>query len=279
MSSDLPTRDAPNSSVPQQISIPGTSNLRDVGGYRTVDGRVVIPGRLLRSEALVLPGGSTSYAIYDPAADEHYQCLGLRTVVDLRAEQETARAPSAWADICGARLVRLPIAEGGEGADTDYIRQLLAGELDSFGVDDMARFYLDLLRRRATQFGTAYRLLADEGNLPMLVHCAAGKDRTGVFIALVLSSLGVPDEVVVEDYALTQVLRPNRVAAYADRFTAVGRDPDIARVLFESPAAAMGSMLEHLHESFGGAVDYLIRFAGVPAHVIEAVRSNMLATL
>ncbi|GGL15922.1 protein-tyrosine-phosphatase [Nocardia jinanensis] len=260
----------------RRIPIPGTSNLRDVGGYPTVDDRVVASGRLFRSEALVMPGGSGSYAIYDESARAEYQRLGLRTVIDLRAGQETSRAPTAWAQVCGARLVLLPVAEGGEGADTNYIRMLISGELDGFGIEDMARFYTDLLLRRAEQFGAAYRVLAEDRDLPALVHCAAGKDRTGVFTALVLSSLGVPDELVIEDYALTELLRPNRIDAYADRFTAVGRDPEIARVLFESPAAAMASTLRYLQEQYGGARGYLAEMARVPAEVVDAVCSNLL---
>ncbi len=224
-----------------------------------------------------MPGCSSLYAQYDESCRDMYRRLGIRTVGDLRAEREMTRAPSAWADVCGARLVCLPVAEGGEGADTNYIRMLLDGELDRFDADDMAAFYIQLLERRADRLGDAYRILAVDSNLPVLVHCAAGKDRTGVFIALVLSSLGVPDELVVQDYALTEVLRPNRIDAYAERFVAAGRDPEIARVLFESPAIAMASMLRYLREEFGGVRGYLVQHAQVTAEAIGAVGANLLS--
>lgn len=223
-----------------------------------------------------MPGGSASYAIYDAAAREQYLRLGLRAVVDLRAEQEMLRGPTAWADVSGARLVQIPIAEGGEGADTNYIRMLLDGEMDHFGVDDMSTFYIDLLERRAEQLGRAYRVVADAENLPALVHCAAGKDRTGIFVALVLSSLGVPDAFVVEDYALTGVLRPNRIDTYADRFVAAGRDPEIARLLFEAPAASMASTLAYLDAEYGGAEQYLVSRAGVDRERVDALRALLL---
>ncbi|MBR7539997.1 tyrosine-protein phosphatase, partial [Mycobacterium tuberculosis] len=66
-------------------------------------------------------------------------------------------------------------------------------------------------------FGEAFRVVADPCNMPSLVHCAAGKDRTGVFTALLLSALNVPSAAIVADYTLTGILRPDRYRAYADR--------------------------------------------------------------
>ncbi|MFI7167149.1 tyrosine-protein phosphatase [Rhodococcus erythropolis] len=260
----------------RRIAIPGTSNLRDVGGYRTGDGRTVAYRTLYRGEALVMPGGSSSYAIYNKDSKLEYRDLGVRTIVDLRAQTEIDRASSAWPLACGATLVELPIAEGGEGADTNYMAMLLDGRMAAFGIENMSTFYTELLERRALVLGAAYRLLADNGKLPMLIHCAAGKDRTGVFIALVLSSIGVSDEDVVSDYALTGLLRPNRVDAYANRFVAAGRDPEIARVLFETPPEALRSMLRFLRCEYGSVTGYLTRAAGVDEDVIVRVKENLL---
>ncbi|NKY64514.1 tyrosine-protein phosphatase [Gordonia rubripertincta] len=260
----------------QRIAVPGTSNLRDVGGYRVADGAVIARRRLYRAEAIVDPGGPSSYSFYDAEHDAHYRSLEVRTVIDLRAEAEFTRAPSAWASATGGTLHQLPIAEGGEGADTNFFQMLLTGELTAFDATDMGRFYVALLEQRADVLGAAYRLLADRSALPVLVHCAAGKDRTGVFVALVLRSLGVAEEVVVQDYALTGVLRPNRVDASADRIVAAGRDPEIARVLFDAPAEAMRFALAHLTERYGDAAHYLTDRAGVSAADLAAVRLNLL---
>ncbi|HEY5855658.1 MAG TPA: tyrosine-protein phosphatase, partial [Aldersonia sp.] len=132
----------------RQIRVPGTSNLRDIGGYHTRDGDRVARGRVFRAEALVMPGGSSQYAIYNHSADEQYKSLNLRTVIDLRASGEVLRSPTAWATVCAADLVEIPIAEGGEGADTNYMRMLLSGEMEAFGIDDMTRFYIRLVERR-----------------------------------------------------------------------------------------------------------------------------------
>ncbi|WP_308127701.1 tyrosine-protein phosphatase [Gordonia paraffinivorans] len=262
----------------RRIPIPGTANLRDVGGYLTTDGSEVARRRLYRAEAIVDPGGPSSYSFYDPEHDAHYRRLELRTVIDLRAEPEIAGAPTAWARATGARLHEFPIAEGGEGADTNYLKMLLTGELERFDAAAMGRFYIDLLEHCADTWGAAYRVLAEVSNLPALVHCAAGKDRTGVFVALVLSSLGVPDDVVAQDYSLTEVYRPDRLQAYADRFVAAGRDPEIGRALFESPYQAMITMLDHLSGSYGGALGYLRSRAGVDGETSERFRRAMLAS-
>lgn len=260
----------------RRICVPGTTNLRDIGGYRTRCGAVVARGRVLRAEALVMPGGSSSYAIYDQRADDAYKRLNVRTVIDLRADSEIRRAPTAWATVCDADLVEIPIAEGGEGADTNYMRMLLLGEMERFGIEDMTRFYIGLVERRGDALGRAIRILAEPGRLPALVHCAAGKDRTGVLIALVLCALDVSEDDVVADFALTGILRPNRIATYAHLFAEMDRDPEIARVLFESPPESMTALLAHLRAEYGGVRGYLAERAGVDAKVVDGLRHALL---
>jgi protein-tyrosine phosphatase len=225
-----------------------------------------------------MPGGSASYAIYDRSADEQYRLLNLRTVIDLRASDEMVRAPTAWATVCDADLVKIPIAEGGEGTDTNYMRMLLSGEMQTFGIDDMTRFYIGLVERRAEQLGRAIRVLADRNRLPALVHCAAGKDRTGILVALVLSALGVPDDQVVTDFAMTGVLRPNRINTYAHMFIQADRDPEVARVLFESPAESMSALLTYLSTEYGGTLSYLRERARLGDEVIADLRSALIET-
>mgnify|MGYP005794405563 CR=1 FL=1 len=260
----------------RRIPIPGTENLRDVGGYRTADGSEVSRRHLYRAEGLIKPGGPKQYSFYDSEYDEKYRDLGVRTVIDLRAEKEATRAPSAWAIATGGRLLTFPIAEGGEGADTNFVGMLVNGQLERFDAVDMGRFYIHLLEKRSDVFGSAFRALAEADGIPALVHCAAGKDRTGVFIALVLSLLGVSHEDVARDYSLTDVYRPNRIDAYAHLFVEAGRDPEIARALFESPYDAMITMLDHLDQHHGGANGYLREMAGIDDDVVLHLKSRLL---
>lgn len=258
-----------------RVAIPGTDNVRDLGGYPAAGGRVVAHRRMYRSEALVHPGASTLHAVWDAAHARHYEALGVRTVIDLRSADEAGRIPSAWGAATGAALLAMPIAEGGEGTDTNYVRLIQAGRISRFGVADMTRFYCDMLDRRADVFAGVAGVLSSADRLPVLVHCSAGKDRTGMFVALVLEALGVPRSVVVRDYALTEVFRPNRVAAYADSFTAAGIVPGDVRVLFETPAAAMEATLAFLDERYGGAAGYLLA-GGLAEADLDLLRTNLL---
>jgi protein-tyrosine phosphatase len=252
-----------------------TANLRDLGGIPADPGLVVAPGQVYRAEALVEPGVTPLCTSWEPAHTEAYRALGVRTVVDLRSRGEMERAGSAWPAATGADYVAIPIEEGGEG-DTDYVREIRTGERSAFTASDMAGYYTLTLRRRADEFGSALRMLADTARLPVLVHCAAGKDRTGLLVALLLEVLGVRREHVVADYALTGVLRPGRVQAYAHLFEGV--DVDLAEValLFDSPAEAMAAALAGLDAEFGSVAGFLVDRCGVARSGIEALRATLL---
>jgi protein-tyrosine phosphatase len=260
-----------------RIELPGITNLRDVGGYPTADGTHVRPKTLYRAEALVRPGDGVSRVA--PWRDEliaEYRGLGLALVVDLRADHEVALAPSAWADASDARLLSIPINEGGEGDDTDYVRRLREGTLRSFTPADLADYYAETLRRRARQFGRAIQAIADPGGVPVLVHCAAGKDRTGLLMALILDVLGVSRDLVVADYALTGVFRPNRVAAYADVLAANDIPQADVSALFETPPAAMDLVLRGIDEEFGSVREFLLGPAGLAVDDLEDLARVLL---
>lgn len=259
-----------------RIPVPGTANLRDLGGYPTRDGRALRPGRFFRSECLSYPGADEALAIWDAAHRPHFERLRLRTVIDLRAPKEHASDPSAWTEATGARIVSLPILEGGEGSDTYFFGDLLAGKRSSFVAEDMSHFYEVTVQRQAEVFGEVVRVLADPGNAPVLVHCSAGKDRTGITVALILDALGVPRDLVIRDYALTQQFRPNRVELHAATFDGLGVALDDVRVLFETPPEVMEATLTHVDEAYGGARFYFRDACGVDPLDLAALQRNLL---
>jgi protein-tyrosine phosphatase len=252
-----------------------TSNLRDLGGTPASSGRTLAPGRLYRAEALVHPGTTDLCGVWDEAHTADYAVLGVRTVVDMRSRGEQRRVASAWPAATGAGYIFLPIEEGGEG-DTDYVAEIRTGVRTRFTAEDMARYYALTLRRRATTFGTGLRIAADADRLPLLVHCAAGKDRTGLLVALLLELLGVDRSVVVADYALTGVLRPRRVHAYAHLFTGSGVDLAAIATLFDAPAAAMDVTLAGLDAEYGSVRAFAERECGLARSDVDALRANLL---
>ncbi|WP_022879436.1 tyrosine-protein phosphatase [Microbacterium sp. B19] len=260
-----------------RVEIPGTTNTRDLGGLPMAGGGIVRPGAVLRGEALAHPGPSVRrVAEWSDAAIESYRALGLRTVIDLRAAEEAALAPSAWAEPTGARLVAVPIDEGGEGDATDYMRRLRAGELRSFGPAELADYYVRTVRARAPRFGRALRVLAEPGATPVLIHCAAGKDRTGMLVALLLEALGVDRDATVADYSMTSIFRPNRVEAYADVLASAGVDASAVSALFDSPAETMRLMLEGVDADYGSVRAFLRREAGVGDDIVERLRAALV---
>lgn len=256
------------------LPLPGTANLRDLGGTPVAGGAVVAAGRLYRAEALVGPGIPTQCSVWDVAHADAYAALGVRTVIDLRSRHEQTGAASAWPEAAGgADLVLIPIDEGGEG-DTDYVREIREGRRTAFSAADMADYYALTLRRRGDEFAAAIRVFAEPERLPVLVHCAAGKDRTGLLVAMVLEVLGTPRELVVADYALTGELRPNRVAAYAHLFEGTWvRLADVA-LLFDTPSEAMVTLLAGVDEEFGSVSGYLDHH-GVTRSELDALWVNL----
>jgi protein-tyrosine phosphatase len=172
--------DAPNRGADRRLRLTGTFNVRDVGGYRTNDGGVIRFGVFLRGDALHR---------LDDEARAHLTGLPLRTVVDLREDFEVRRCPDAL-DGTGVTVLRMPVFK-------------FTG--DSFGKapDDLATLYSHMVDACGPALVEAVAALAEPGALPALVHCSAGKDRTGLVTAIVLAVAGVPDEVIAEDYALT----------------------------------------------------------------------------
>lgn len=265
----------PQSLAWTRIEIPGTSNLRDLGGLTTFDGRSLGTGRLYRGEVITAEA-SPFHSTWDPELSPKYEALGLQTIIDLRSEHECVRVSSSWPVATKAGVVHVPIAEGAEGTDTHLVKALLSGRQTRFDEVDLAEFYIGMLERRAREFAAAVHELARPGALPALVHCAAGKDRTGMLIALVLEVLGVPRETVVADYALTGVLRPNRIELYAPKYQAVGIDPQNVRAIYETPAWALTMALEFMDRTYVDAENYLVNAGGLDPTDIPRLRTELL---
>ncbi len=223
----------------RHLRLPGTRNLRDVGGYPAGDGRRTRWRTLLRTDALDrLPAGSQR-ALLD---------LGLRQVIDLRWPHELDEAPSVF-----------------RASDRLTYRSIPLLEDDPTPYAGLAGTYRHMLDARAPQLVEVVRAMLEPDGLPAVIGCAAGKDRTGVAIALVLAALGVPKETIVEDYALSAAIFRGPV----DDEHLVGWRATPVEV--EAPPEHMLGALAHLEGVHHGAAELLRRNGLTDAELGELV--------
>jgi protein-tyrosine phosphatase len=241
-------QDSQPAAADRRIPVAGTFNLRDLGGYPAAGGRTTRWRTLLRSDALHLAG---------PAGTAALAGYGLRTVVDLRTPAEVVRAPGV---------------PGGFAPST--VRVSLLGDHLDLMPESLAAIYRYVITERGAAVGAAVRALCAAGSIPALVHCSAGKDRTGIVVGLVLAVLGVPDEVIAADYALSaRYLNPRTTAAIGQLEASSGLS-DLSAELLASPPALMLETLGWVRDSFGSAAGYLTAHGVSPAE-LDALRASL----
>jgi protein-tyrosine phosphatase len=239
------------------VPLVGALNFRDLGGYPTDDGRQVRSGQLFRSDTLSDLSDEDLLVLAD---------IGLATIIDLRTPTEVereGRGPLADKPIRYINLSVLP-EESGETVAAPPPMDAHPGER-----------YLWYLEVGRSALATALEMTTDKDGHPLVFHCAAGKDRTGVLAALVLGCLGVRSEAIVEDYAETEhrideiVDRLRKIPAHAKNLA--GIPPERLRVQRET----MEVFLEGLEKRHGGAVEWALS-AGIPGGSIERLREDLL---
>jgi protein-tyrosine phosphatase len=232
------------------LAIDGLINLRDLGGLPTESGATTLPGRLLRSESPHTLSDSGLQALLD---------LGIGAVVDLRTTSEREHRPSPLVD-AGVHTLHAPIFTD----DDDYPDHLATA----------AEVYCWWLRERRTGVAAAMTAVADAPSAPILVHCHAGKDRTGVVVALVLRLAGVSADTIADDYAISGVQLAEMLAR--DRVTALERGMDEVRVerIFTVRRETMVQTLNSVDSEHGGTVS-LLRGVGLDDSRIGRL-SNLL---
>ena len=179
--------------LPRVIALQGASNLRDLGGYPSEGGGHTRFGRVYRSAAL---------ATLTDADQATIAALGLRTVCDFRGTEERRRAVSRLP--AGIEQYSLPIEPSIGASLRDIAATRAATGEDALSL--MRRAYVAYALEWSARYHAMFDLLLQEDRLPLLLHCSAGKDRTGFGSALLLTALGVKWEVVMADYLATNRL-------------------------------------------------------------------------
>ncbi|MDE0547250.1 tyrosine-protein phosphatase [Microbacterium sp. C7(2022)] len=216
-----------------QSAVSGALNFRDTGGLAA--------GVALTRRGVLYRSGNLARIDDQGVADLH--ALGLRRIIDLRADDEVRYEPSRTESL-DAVTQRVPLFLGSVASIFD----------NDISLDEM---YRQLVHGSADGVVAAARgVVTDQ---PVLVHCTVGKDRTGVTVALILAAAGVDEEAIIADYARTEGLLPaSRNAAVIAHLRA--RHPDaryIEDLATRSPAPVMAGLLRTVADTFGSAGDYL----------------------
>lgn len=233
------------------LGLPRLRNARDLGGLETVDGERTRHGVLVRSAAPVQIDAPTQRALAD---------YGLRTAIDLREPEESDAHP-ATLEQTGMRLIALPLVDR---------------QVDFHKTRSLGDFYDRLLDVRGAGFARTVSTLAAAETLPALFFCSAGKDRTGLTTALLLSALDVTDDAVIGDYVETKrSMDPEFKAELVERARVLGFSEQIIAVTADAPAELMSAALQRVRAEHGDAAGYL-RHHGLRDDELAALRTALL---
>jgi len=238
------------------LPVEGTYNFRSTAGYQAANGRLRENG-LFRSDAL--------HGLSD-AGRRQFAAQGISRVIDLRDPEELRHSPSALA-AADAETVHHPIFGSGAGLPTIV------------GPYSISAVYRHIVEQRADRVAEAVRLIADAPAGGVLVHCTAGKDRTGIVVAAALTAVGVPREQVIVDYAasganLAGEWAERMLEGAADRFGPL--DESVRELMVESPAEAIDRTLDLIDSGYGG-VERMLLEHGFDDDALERLQRRLVA--
>ncbi len=244
----------------RRVPFEGITNLRDLGGYPTVDGGTTRWGRVFRADAL--------HKLTDADVVAFHR-LGVRTVYDLRGPLERAEFPNP------VESIHVPIV----GRAPDAPAPPPEPNMTTVDGERMLRdMYVASLEHSAAQIGTILRGLADVDRVPAVFHCHGGKDRTGIVAAVLLLALGVDRETVLDDYEATR--RYRRVEHQQDSLTnmlAAGVSLEAAAGVLGTPRWAMADAIDAIETNYPDIDTYLTERTGVAPHELVALRGQLTA--
>jgi len=230
------------------IELSGAANVRDLGGYKTHEGQETAWHRVLRADSLHRLTVEDKQTLRD---------LGVRHIIDLRFEQELVQAPNVFADGSEIKYDSVSLVTGNMGINIEHLPKSLA------------EMYIGMIDESQEAIRTVLQIIASVEGGAVLYHCTAGKDRTGVISALLLGLVGVPKEVIAEDYALTAARLESIMPALRAHRPAALTVEQYDMFLGSEPQAMLG-MLDYLDTKYNGTEAYL-RTIGVREDELEAL--------
>jgi protein-tyrosine phosphatase len=247
----------------RHLALEGAHNIRDMGGYPTIDGRRTRWGRFLRADGMHQIPRESQDALID---------YGVRTVVDLRLTRELDRQPDVF-------VGRPEVKYHHENLLGDEYQEADFSDLGE-PADRLFAIYTMALNERQPALRRALGVLADPADPGGMFHCTAGKDRTGIISALLLGLAGVPSETIAEDYGLSARYLLDRYLEMlaTGEMTSERAPEEITWQTYQAefcPPGAMLRVLQHLDDRYGGIKAY-VRAIGVTSAEIDGIRTTFV---
>ena len=230
----------------RKIVLDGTSNTRELGGYKTEDGRSLKWGVLYRSDKL---------SELTDADQEYLLQLGIKRVIDFRSSEEKQNEPDQLPSTI--KYIEMPIEA--DGAIRPKVEAILKGDLN----EDVGAILVETNKEFISDFSGVYKGFIEsliENQEPTLFHCTAGKDRAGFAAALVLLAVGVPEKIVIEDYMKTNKYTEETIQDYINKinlYSLGSVDAEILRPLLGVEERFIRAALDEIKQKYGSVENFI----------------------
>lgn len=250
------------------IPMEGVLNFRDLGGIPTKDGRVVKWGKFYRS------GKLSELSKRDL---RYFATLGIKTVADFRDDIEIKEDPNRYPENYVVERIRMPIGDASGNMQRELRKTIRKANPDNF---DSEKFVADVMVEFIDSFAFQYKpfmeYISNVEKTPLLFHCTAGKDRTGMGAAFLLAMLGVEREVIFGDYLMSNYYRNKKINKSLRKATLVGVQQKIAQPLVEVKSSYIAAAFEAMDKKYGSVENFLLVEYGLDEIKLAAIRNEFL---
>ena len=247
--------------APRNVNMPGIQNFRDLGGYKSATGKHVRWGKLYRSAQI---DSLNCFAL------RKLQNLGIKTILDLRSESELHNTPPLQK---GFNVVHIPINTG----DMEHIlhgiqQEKIKTDTIYHMVEAMNR---ELVAKYQKEYKEIFDILLDKNSYPVVIHCSSGKGRTGIVSALILASLDVNADIIMEDYRLSNdYFNIPKASKYA--YNLPVNSQEAITTLFSAKEDFLNAAKDEIERKYGDVPTYLRKAIGLQSEDIHRLRTILL---
>ena len=230
----------------RNITLHGTYNFRDMGGYLTQDGKKTKWGVIYRADELSRLSKEDLKTL---------KSFNIKTIIDFRSPEEIAMAPDKKPETV-TKVFKIPVVFGNMDS--------LVKSIETTGEELMRQINSSAIEEAQAQYKEFFKIISDPSNLPLIFHCAGGKDRTGIAAALFLYSLGVDMENIYKDYLLSAELINKKY------FNLVELNPKLAPG-FTVKKEYLKAAFDTMENNYGGAEKYLANKLGADLQLLKSI--------